>query len=947
MPGATTRHIEFFLAEPVLNKRTISAPLSVSPTIVRKARKPINRSMAISPTVGVGKKYSRQISAPLLFGGAPSGVPYAPAVLADSPLLYWRFQETSGVMLDSSGNGRTASVSGGVTRGQPGPLANDPADKSAQFSGGADTKVWGSVPAWTSIALSVECWFYMPSGNHHGTFAIAGWSGYGIGVGLNDMETNGRNLIGEHTRGWMPTGIPLSDGWHHAALTVQGTDHRIYLDGAQVYATTANNDLPAADVYVGGWYDPRNFDGSVDEVAIYDHALTPARIAIHYVAGIGRVAASYEATILATPDLAHYLRLDGGTTALAGPNGTLTVGAGPAPSYVASGLPGGGGGSALHTAPGTTSFVWASRVISSVATTGITLECWVNVMGPQAHGYLVKIGGDADGVALGLGDATMDGYGRELLGLFEGVVWRRSGVLLTDGWHHVVYTVEPGANPASTFYVDGVQVSSWASGGPTPAAPIDGLYVGGYLANDRNYSGTVQSGEIDEPAVYTRPLTLAEIQNHYYAGIMPPAVPGGPTLSLKFMRGRAISAGLVVQPKLARKTSRKFSRPLTLSGAIVKKARISRLRALTITSALVRKPRKSVGAPLSLSVSVGRAKTSRRAISASSVLSAALARRVRLSRSRPLTLTGSNVRKLRTSLSRSLVLTASTVRKSRLSRSRTIVLSSIIVKKPKLKTSQPLTVGLSVVPRKIAAAGITRLIQVGLTMSPSLKRKSSRKIAPPLVMAMTLKRRVQMSRVRTLTMAPIVMRRRFIKSVRTLTMGATISRKTRQSRVRMLTLAASVQKKAAVRRTLTLNLAGSFKRRVGLTRKANLVMGISTPRRIRRVISQPLTFTAQISRKFPKKITRTLVLGLTLTPAKIGKHIAVVVNLKLTPTVGQTRRVSLGVVLKLGRLLALRKFGQKGQLVTRMRKPTILSANSRNGSEILRVTKAKESDPVG
>jgi hypothetical protein len=725
MPGATTRHIEVFLAEPVLNKRTISAPLLVSPTIVRKARKPINRSMVISPTVGVGKKYSRQIS------------------------------------------------------------------------------------------------------------------------------------------------IPLT---------------------------------------------------------------------------LGRAGASYEATILATPDLAHYLRLDGGTTALAGPNGTLTVGAGPAPSYVASGLPSGGGGSALYTEIGTTTYIRAAQVISSLAT-GLTLECWVRITGPQTKGYLVKVGGDADGIALGIGAGTMDGFGRELLGLFEGIAWRGSGTMLTDGWHHVVYTVEPGANPASTFYVDGVYAGSWLSGGPTPVAPIDGLYVAGYLAYDRNFAGTVQSGEIDEPAVYTRPLTAAEILAHYNAGITAPV--SGPSLSLKFMRGRAISAGLVVQPKLARKTSRKFSRPLTLSGAIVKKARISRPRALTITSALARKPRKTVGAPLSLSVSVGRAKTSRRAISASSVLSAALARRVRLSRSRPLTLTGSNVRKLRTSLSRSLVLTASTVRKPKLARSRTIVLSSIIVKKPKLKTSQPLTVGLSVVPRKIAAAGITRLIQVGLTMSPSLKRKSSRKIAPPLVMAMTLKRRVQMSRVRTLTMAPIVMRRRFIKSVRTLTMGATISRKTRQSRVRMLTLAASVQKKAAVRRTLTLNLAGSFKRRVGLTRKANLVMGISTPRRIRRVISQPLTFTAQISRKFPKKITRTLVLGLTLTPAKIGKHIAVVVNLKLTPTVGQTRRVSLGVVLKLGRLLALRKFGQKGQLVTRMRKPTILSANGRNGSEILRVTKAKESDPVG
>jgi hypothetical protein len=244
------------------------------------------------------------------------------------------------------------------------------------------------------MALSVECWFYMPSGNHHGTFAIAGWAGYGIGVGLNDMETNGRNLIGMHTRGWVPTGIPLSDGWHHVVLTVQDTDFRIYLDGALALYMTSFGDLPAADVYAGGWYNPRNFDGSVDEVAIYDHALTPARIAIHWAAGLPLPPDYASAVLMDRPS--GYWRLNeiSGTAAadLGSGNHAGTYGAdvvkGVSPLVTdgkAAYFPGGG---AL-----TGSFVHVADPVLPGVDNNFTIEAWLKLAAGETYpGYIVSLG---------------------------------------------------------------------------------------------------------------------------------------------------------------------------------------------------------------------------------------------------------------------------------------------------------------------------------------------------------------------------------------------------------------------------------------------------------------------------------------------------------------------------------------------------------------------------
>ena len=68
-------------------------------------------------------------------GPAPSGA-YATEVVADSPAAYYRMQEASGLIQDSSGNANHASASGGTaTYQQTSPVVSDASAKAISFSG--------------------------------------------------------------------------------------------------------------------------------------------------------------------------------------------------------------------------------------------------------------------------------------------------------------------------------------------------------------------------------------------------------------------------------------------------------------------------------------------------------------------------------------------------------------------------------------------------------------------------------------------------------------------------------------------------------------------------------------------------------------------------------------------------------------------------------------------
>ncbi|MDP2684769.1 MAG: LamG domain-containing protein, partial [bacterium] len=84
---------------------------------------------------------------------------------------------------------------------------------------------------------------------------------------------------------WNSIGYP-SDRWTHIVATVDGTDLTYYKNGALVNTTsqTVQNGGTAYKLSIGraGEYAGFYFDGLIDDVRIYNYALTPQQIKLDY-----------------------------------------------------------------------------------------------------------------------------------------------------------------------------------------------------------------------------------------------------------------------------------------------------------------------------------------------------------------------------------------------------------------------------------------------------------------------------------------------------------------------------------------------------------------------------------------------------------------------------------------------------------------------------------------
>ena len=99
--------------------------------------------------------------------------------------------------------------------------------------------------------------------------------------------------------------VPVpSSGWHHCVGTKNGTDIHLYIDGVDVTGATnavVYGDSPwDAAIGADDWYYD-HYAGSLDEVAVYPTALSPARVLAHYqAAAVADISETGRATDVAT-----------------------------------------------------------------------------------------------------------------------------------------------------------------------------------------------------------------------------------------------------------------------------------------------------------------------------------------------------------------------------------------------------------------------------------------------------------------------------------------------------------------------------------------------------------------------------------------------------------------------------------------------------------------------
>jgi hypothetical protein len=224
---------------------------------------------------------------------------YETAIVADKPEAWFRLNETSGIaMKDAMGrhDGIYTNVSGSsVTLGVTGAIVGSP-DTAVTFNGPASVS-YGYAPyspdlnaqkfaieAWVKTTDTVDTLSAVSSRS-------ADFQGYGIwtvpaGNWSGEVSQSGANYyVGSDTAASVITpGV-----WAHVVMTYD-TSLRVYVDGQWDGVGYVDFDRnPSAPFVIGGFGPPsaiaRLFNGQVDEVAVYAHALTQAQALNHYALG--------------------------------------------------------------------------------------------------------------------------------------------------------------------------------------------------------------------------------------------------------------------------------------------------------------------------------------------------------------------------------------------------------------------------------------------------------------------------------------------------------------------------------------------------------------------------------------------------------------------------------------------------------------------------------------
>ena len=286
-------------------------------------------------------------SEPLDFGYQWQRCSYVNAV-SDSgagPIGYWRLDNAVGAgAADSSPYRDTGSYFGTVTYGVAGALASD-SDKAVALgsNAGINVPVSGDAPSG-SDPVTVEAWINAGAFVAGTTRPIVSSSHF---TQTNDGQPNGvwslslaptsasaANLVADFGTGpELSTSILSPSQWYFVVATDDGATQQLYVDGAldaSFAATSSKVDGDFAIGYIPGHsvtpqiqVPAKYFNGKIDDVALYDSALSPDEVAAQYTAA-ATVGSTFgcEDIVGATDDTYTVTTADKGSTIQVGVTGS-------------------------------------------------------------------------------------------------------------------------------------------------------------------------------------------------------------------------------------------------------------------------------------------------------------------------------------------------------------------------------------------------------------------------------------------------------------------------------------------------------------------------------------------------------------------------------------------------------------------------------------------------
>jgi hypothetical protein len=430
---------------------------------------------------------------------------------------YWSFDEGRGTHAsDMSGNGNNGTFAGN-------PLwVSGRLGRSLDFNGSTDyVSVANSTSLSFGTAITQAAWVNVDSCNSNATIATK--------VNAYYFQVHSDCKIATYTYPaaggssaytYSTSAIPLNR-WTHVVFTEDPTGLRkMYIDG--VLDNTIQREVgvqtSSAPLTIGSEVSSRRLNGTIDEVRIYNRALSASEVYSLY--------ANTKSTIVGvTPTdrynnglVAHWTFDGKHTTAttvedVVGNNDGTIIDAAPTRGIVGQGMEFGGGTSVVSVSP-----------VPQIATNAITVSAWFktnslgfsqaivrkNGLSGTNYDYVLRIHETSNMIAWGAG---------KIAGNISGV----EGFVVTPGvWYHVVGTkTDSGSH---SLYVNGNLVSTSAR--TSAVASGESLYLGGTGLSSID-------GSIDDVRIYNRALSANEIAGLYLAtkSSVLGSVPGGQTVS--------------------------------------------------------------------------------------------------------------------------------------------------------------------------------------------------------------------------------------------------------------------------------------------------------------------------------------------------------------------------------------------------------------------------------
>lgn len=460
---------------------------------------------------------------------AAAGI-YESRVIADNPIGYYRFLETTGTVAATEVGSYDGAYVGFVDADLGQPSTVDPPDNRAARFNGSES------PAANTNHVVIDR--NLLAGIGTGAFTVeflTEKTGTARGDLLNLKGTGGDlGLIWDSDQKLFAywNGIVAAkaatvslDQSHHIVLT-RDTEQKVtlYVDGL-VYSTgTSTADINAIQhaIWLGSNQNSDTpsvgFTGLIDDVAFYDHGLSKNQVQAHTAGAL-----SYE-TIVQSHQPVYYYRLNeaAGVATATDSSGNDRTGTIQGATLGQAGASPRLGTAARFDGNDLLQTDDLAPVLGSTA----SLEFWIKT----EPGYAAMSANpwDAPGVA---GVDTNTGGNDIFWGAFDqqGRIYAQAGNgarkvssdPINDGlWHHVVFTRD-AITGEILLYIDGVQDGSGViSENGAKTTPFSWL---GFLGNNEVPSDTrgYLQAWLDEIAIYDRVLTADEISLHYAAAMVP------------------------------------------------------------------------------------------------------------------------------------------------------------------------------------------------------------------------------------------------------------------------------------------------------------------------------------------------------------------------------------------------------------------------------------------